>query len=296
MDSRATTNRKEGVRFVVRLVIVVACWAGANMVAFTAIDAYEFRQACRKIGLAPEIASKFQTVSLNLSFQRFPTRNSVKYKLLMPDPNEEGKKYPVVLYLHGAGERGNDGLRPLRSVPAWLATNENRERFPCFIVVPQCPQGTWWNIVGRARVAGDELEIVFAILCDVLDTITEIDTDRVYLIGYSMGGYGTWEFAARHPDTLAAAIPIAGAGDPANADQLVELPIWAFHGRDDDVVDVIETRNMIEVIREAGGNPKYSELEGVGHGSMTPAIMDTDESLCWLFAQSHAHHHKCPFQ
>ncbi len=100
-----------------------------------------------------------------------------------------------------------------------------------------------------------------------------------------MGGYGVWELGCRHPEALAAIIPIAGAGKPEKAKQLVRLPVWAVHGQNDDVVNLAGTRDMIEALRGAGGSPQYTELEGVGHGSLSPALEESDELLCWLFEQ-----------
>ncbi|PQO27624.1 phospholipase [Blastopirellula marina] len=289
MDSRATTNRKVRVHFALQLAIVIACWTGANVVALAAIDAYEFHQVCREIGLSPDIANAFQTVSLNLSSRNFPTRNSVNYKLLTPEPSEAGKKYPVVLYLHGAGERGSDGMRPLRSLPSKLASDDYRKRFPCYLVVPQCPEGTKWNYRGelypRPR---DELDIVWAILQDVLQR-DGVDPNRVYAIGFSMGGYGVWELGCRRARALAAIIPVAGAGEPEKAKHLLGLSIWAIHGQDDEVVNVEGTRKMIKAVRIAGGNPRYSEIAGVGHRALSPSLEELDELLRWLFEQSREH-------
>lgn len=273
-------------RFVGQLAMVFAFWAGANVVALAAIDAYEFRRACRKIGLAPEIANRFETVKLNLPHNEFPARSSVQYKLLKPDMIEAGTRYPVVLYLHGAGERGSDGLLPLRSLPSTLATDKYRQHFPCYLVVPQCPVDVKWNYRGdKIPRPTDELDVVWNVLCDVIRN-TSCDPNRVYVIGFSMGGYGTWEFGCRHPEALAAIIPIAGAGKPAVAIKLIDLPVWAVHGRQDDVVDVAGTSDMINAIRHAGGNPNYTELAGVGHGALEPAITDSDTILRWLFLQS----------
>lgn len=286
MVSRSAANRKARIRRAVQLATVIACWAGANVIALAAIHVYEFRQTCRGLGVSPGIASRFQTLVAELSHQEFPTRSFVGYKVLSPDNIEAGKKYPVVLFLHGAGERGTDGLRPLRSLPSRLATDDYRKRFPCYLVVPQCPPEVKWNYRGDAIPRPtDELDAVWAILRDVL-RIASSDPDRVYAIGFSMGGYGVWEFGCRHPEALAAIIPIAGAGSPEKARQLVGLPVWAVHGCDDDVVNVAGTRDMIAAIRHAGGHPQYTELEGVGHDSLSPALEESDELLFWLFGQS----------
>jgi predicted peptidase len=111
-----------------------------------------------------------------------------------------------------------------------------------------------------------------------------VDPARIYLTGLSMGGYGTWDLAARQPERFAAILPICGGGDEATAPRLAKLPIWCFHGDADTVVPVERSRTMIAAVRAAGGSPKYSELPGVGHDSWTPAYRDP-AVLDWLFAK-----------
>ena len=112
-----------------------------------------------------------------------------------------------------------------------------------------------------------------------------VDPDRVFLTGLSMGGYGTWDLAARMPDRFAAILPICGGGDIATATRIARLPIWCFHGDADDAVPVERSRQMIAAVKAAGGKPRYSELPGVGHDSWTPAYRDP-AVLEWLFDQS----------
>ena len=127
---------------------------------------------------------------------------------------------------------------------------------------------------------------MLAVIAALEDTLKRepIDPARIYLTGLSMGGYGSWDLAARMPDRFAAVIPICGGGDGATAAKIKDLPIWCFHGDADTAVRVERSRTMIEALRAAGGAPKYSELAGVGHDSWTPAYRDPDV-LAWLFAQ-----------
>jgi predicted peptidase len=111
-----------------------------------------------------------------------------------------------------------------------------------------------------------------------------IDKDRIYLTGVSVGGYGTWDLVSRRPELFAAAIPVSGGGDPAQAAKLAKLPIWAFHGGADPLVPVERARDMIAALKKAGGEPKYTEYKGVGHDAWTPRYRD-NEVLDWLFAQ-----------
>jgi predicted peptidase len=128
-----------------------------------------------------------------------------------------------------------------------------------------------------------QLKLSLEILASVQKEFS-IDSHRLYVMGLSMGGYATWDVTTRHPEMFAAAVPVCGGGDEKEAGKIKNLPIWAFHGGSDPVVKTVRTRNMIVAIKEAGGNPKYTEYPGVGHDSWTPAFKEP-ELLPWLFAQ-----------
>ena len=129
-------------------------------------------------------------------------------------------------------------------------------------------------------------ELLIQIVDDVLNENRSADPDRVYLIGFSMGGQGAWHLAAKSPGWFAAVVPISGGGDPSTAASLVDLPIWAVHGSNDEVVPIDSTRRMITAIQTAGGNPRFLELAGRGHAAWKPAFQDSDLLLRWLFQQS----------
>lgn len=213
------------------------------------------------------------------------------YRLLRPETIEPGKRYPLVLFLHGAGERGSDNTSQLKYLPTWLAELPLRQQFPCFVVAPQCrAEHRWspfdWSDKTSSPLAAEptaDLAAAIAAL-DVVCQEEPIDESRIYLTGLSMGGYGSWELAARQPERFAAVVPICGGGDEAQAAKIAHLPIWCFHGAADQVVPVERSRSMIAAIKAAGGSPKYSELPGVGHDSWTPAYLDSG-LLEWLFAQ-----------
>ena len=212
-------------------------------------------------------------------------------RLLQPPRIEPGKTYPVILFLHGAGERGTDNEQQLAYLPTWLADPVMQEKYPCYVVAPQCrPDHRWvevaWDDVMSTRQAPqmtDDLAAAVAALDEALK-MEAADPDRVYLTGLSMGGFGAWDLAARMPERFAAVLPICGGGDEATAPRLTGLPIWCFHGADDTVVLPRRSRSMIAAVKAAGGSPRYSELEGVGHESWTPAYRDL-AVLDWLFAQ-----------
>jgi len=221
------------------------------------------------------------------------TDHAFKYRLLKPEKLEPGRKYPLVLFLHGAGERGADNAIALKYLPAWLAEREARGQFPCFVLVPQCPSERMWidkpwgqKEHSMSAEPTDEMKAVLAMLKEVIES-EAVDRDRIYITGLSMGGYGAWELAIRHPELFAALVPICGGADEKYASKLVGMPIWAWHGTVDQAVPVERSRRMIDAVRAAGGKPLYTELEHVGHNSWAPAYRCPD-LLNWMFRQSKA--------
>ena len=209
--------------------------------------------------------------------------HTLPYRLRIPA--EADGPMPVLLFLHGAGERGDDNHRQLINGKDVLA--KAVEQFNCIVVAPQCPAGEKWSIVDWSKdkvTFSEEPSEPMRLANDLVDHLAEqydVDKNRLYIMGLSMGGYGTWDAICRWPQRFAAAVPICGGGDPAQANLLVNTPIWAFHGGADPVVSVDLTRNMIQAIKDAGGDPKYTEYPGVGHGSWVPAFAEP-ELLPWL--------------
>ena len=214
-----------------------------------------------------------------------------RYRLLRPETPPPGVRYPVVLFLHGAGERGDDNEAQLKFLPEWMSEAGNRRRHPCFLIAPQCRKDHAWVEIDwklkrplpLAERPTTDLAAAVAALDAVLAT-EPADPARVYLTGLSMGGYGTWDLACRSPERFAAALPICGGGDPAAAARLITLPVWCFHGADDPLVPADLSRTMVEAVAAAGGVPIHSELPGVGHDSWSPAYRNP-AVLDWLFAQ-----------
>ncbi|MBS0264324.1 MAG: prolyl oligopeptidase family serine peptidase [Planctomycetes bacterium] len=215
---------------------------------------------------------------------------TLPYRLLKPRAYDEKQRYPLVLFFHGAGERGTDNTRQLVHGMNDFARDENREKYPCFVVAPQCPEGKRWVEVDWAADKHEfqptpsvTLKLVEELLA-ALEQEFRIDPARLYVTGLSMGGYATWDVVTRHPKKFAAAAPICGGGDEQQAAKLVDTPIWAFHGSQDTVVKPARSRNMIEAIKQAQGKPVYTEYAGVGHDSWGRAYQDP-QLLAWMFAQ-----------
>jgi len=218
------------------------------------------------------------------------------YRLLVPA--ESASTYPLVLFFHGSGERGNDNEKQLVHGVKRFARPDTRSRHPCFVLAPQCPtdldkQPIMWS-GERERMhllkLTPEVAIPLRTALELLNMIEDnypIDPDRIYITGISMGGFAAWEALMRHPQRFAAAIPVCGGGDVSHADRIKNVPVWAFHGADDPVVPVECSRSMIKMIKNAGGQPLYTEYPGVGHNSWDRAYAEP-ELLSWFFSQKRA--------
>jgi len=185
------------------------------------------------------------------------------YLLYVPASAEKqpAAKLPVILFLHGAGERGSDLKVLVKHGPPKLIDQQTKE----FIVIsPQCPKEQRWD---PRQLKG--------LLDDVLGKLKFADADRVYLTGLSMGGFGSWSMAAAYPDTFAAVVPICGGGNPASAGKIKHLPIWVFHGDKDTAVKVEQSQAMVDALKAAGAKQvEFTVYPGVGHDSWTRSYAD----------------------
>ena len=220
-----------------------------------------------------------------------PGGTALPYRLLKPLEYDPQQQYPLVLFLHGAGERGDDNEKQLVHGGRNFAHEAIRRRHPAFVVVPQCPaEKKWVEVPWEAEAhkvpdeASETMQAVFALL-EALEEEFAIDDSRIYCVGLSMGGYGTWDLLYRKPELLAAAIPICGGGDPVTVEKFKRVPVWAFHGDLDPTVPVNRSREMIKALEAAGARPIYTEYESVTHDSWTQTF-DNRLVWDWLFAQS----------
>lgn len=193
----------------------------------------------------------------------------IKYLLYLPQGyNEKGQRWPLIVYLHGAGERG-DNLELLKSngIPKIL---ENKKDLPFVVASPQCPSDTWWL---------EHIEELRTFI-DYIKTEYNIDFSRVYLTGLSMGGFGTWYLAERYPQNFAAIAPICGGGEPAFVMRL-KMPVWAFHGAKDDIVSLKRSQDMVDAVKAAGGDVKFTVYPELGHDCWT-ATYENEELYKWF--------------
>ncbi|MCX7874812.1 MAG: prolyl oligopeptidase family serine peptidase [Melioribacteraceae bacterium] len=195
----------------------------------------------------------------------------LNYLLYLPKDYEQKEKHPLMLFLHGAGERG-DNLELVKTHgPAKLV--EQGKEFPFVIVSPQCPKDKRWEPTDLIA------------LIDYIITNYKIDENRIYVTGLSMGGNGTWKLAAEIPNRLAAIIPICGWGDPFSAMMMGKLPVWVFHGAKDVVVPLSSSEVMVESIKRSGGNVKFTVYPDANHDSWTETY-NNQEIYDWLLNQS----------
>ena len=223
---------------------------------------------------SPVRAGEFMTGLLDRTFTDADGKEA-KYALFVPHDYNGDKAYPLVLFLHGAGETGSDGKKQTY-VGLGPVARMNADKFHFFILFPQSQDHTWNADSKDGQRALDMLAAV--------QKEYKIDDKRLYLTGLSMGGFGTWSLAAKYPDRWAAIVPICGGGDPEQAKALKDIPCWVFHGDADPAVPVKRSRDMIEALKAVGGQPKYDEYAGVGHNSWemaynTPALYE------WLLMQ-----------
>lgn len=219
---------------------------------------------------------------------------TLPYRILYPENYGSGEKFPLVIFLHGYGERGTDNEAQLVHGSSMFLEKENREKYPAIVVFPQCPAGegswSWYE-----RGAGDEpwkvpfyeqpqppLQAVIE-LVEKLVAEEKVDTDRLYAMGLSMGGFGTFELIARMPGKFAAAAPICGGGNTAVIGLYGgQTDVWIFHGSADVVVPVSNSRKMYEAIKKWNPDVRYTEYPGVNHDSWNNAFAEP-ELMTWMF-------------
>ena len=205
------------------------------------------------------------------AFEKTITKTlSCKYLLFLPEGyGQKKQRWPMILFLHGAGERGDNLKLVKKHGPPKIV--EKQKDFPFIVVSPQCPAEDWWT---------DKTEVLINLLDDIISRY-DVDTDRVYLTGLSMGGYGTWTLAAAYPDRFAAIAPICGGGKAFMAYRLKDVPVWAFHGAKDNVVPVKESEELVNAIKARGGDAKLTVYPDAGHDSWT-ATYNNQELYDWF--------------
>lgn len=221
-----------------------------------------------------------------------PNDFTVRYRLSSPEKIEEGKAYPVILFLHGLGERGTDNEAQLKHGARAIVETTTRLGQPVFVIAPQCPPDRWWSPVdGPPYVrltAADQpnpaTEGVLALIEDFSQK-NPADPKRLYVTGLSMGGFATWDILGRSPEKIAAAMPVCGGGNTELVSRFKDIPIRTYHGDKDTVVPLEASRRMITALENAGGKPELIIYPGVQHDSWTRTYASPD-ALKWLLSHT----------
>ncbi len=223
---------------------------------------------------------------------------ALPYRILYPEDYNPTKVYPLVLFLHGAGERGDDNEKQLTHGVSIFLKPEHREKFPCIVIAPQCPSDSYWASADIDRSTyplnikydyNNDITLGLAFALNVTKQIIEtesVDTKRIYITGLSMGGMGSFEAIYRFPDLFSASAIVCGGGDDeAYSSQHTSCAFWIFHGADDAVIHVDHSRRMYERLLYLNADVRYTEYPEVNHNSWENAYQSLG-LLDWMFSQS----------
>ena len=217
--------------------------------------------------------------------------DSLLYRQLIPD-YAVGRCYPLVVFLHGAGERGKDNDAQLKWGVTNFGNDENKKLHPAIVIAPQCPDSLDWasitcdNKIQKCilnNAPSKPMQLLIALIHE-LSAKLAIDTNRIYITGLSMGGVGTYEAIQRYPHLFAAAVPVCAAGDTSRATAMKDVPIWIFHGAEDGGISPAYPLSMVEALTRAGAHPGYTQYPEVGHFAWTAAYSDP-MMFEWMFRQ-----------
>lgn len=223
--------------------------------------------------------------------------DTLPYRILLPINYNASKKYPLVYFLHGAGERGNDNEAQLTHGSSLFLQDSIRQNYPSIVVFPQCPEKSFWSNVKFTNdsITGawqfqfqpdGEPTIAMKLAEELLKKLMKdfpVNKKQVYITGLSMGGMGTFEMVRRNPKLFAAAMPICGGAEPSTSAKLTKTKWWVFHGDSDNVVPEHFSKDMVDALKAAGADVKYSVYPGVGHNSWDNAFAEP-MFMAWMFS------------
>jgi predicted peptidase len=218
---------------------------------------------------------------------RDPNGEEHKFVLFVPHSYPGKEPFPVILFLHGAGEHEKGAKAPVDVGIGQAIKKLDEKEFPFFVIFPRARyregpiNGPYIRTVWSGREPNGQKALG---MLDQVEKEYKTDPKRVYLTGLSMGGFGTWALAAEVPDRWAAIVPVCGGGDPKQADRIKHIPCWCFHGNADESVRVQLSREMMQALWAAGAKPGYTEYPGVGHNRWDRAY-ETKELYTWLLKQ-----------
>ena len=223
------------------------------------------------------------------SYEQYSNKkgDTLNYRLLVSD-YAPGVKYPLVIFLHGSGEAGNDNDSQLKWGVQNFASDLNMKMYPSIVIAPQCPYNIDWVNFSEDNPSlqpspTKPLELVIELIDEFIKN-SPVDENRIYITGLSSGAFGTFDAIMRYPKLFAAAVPVCGSGDPSKASTIAHIPIWIFQGALDEVVDPKYSHNMLEALTNSGAHPGYTQYPEVGHFAWLAAYTDP-MMMEWLFRQ-----------
>ena len=201
------------------------------------------------------------------------------------------RKYPLVIFLHGSGERGNDNEAQLKWGVMNFATDQNMALHPAIVIAPQCPANMDWSHFASGKgtqitlqpTPSKPMELLMELIHQAIKNLP-VDTNRIYITGLSMGGFGTYDAIERYPHLFAAAVPVCGGGDVSRAATIAHIPMWIFLGSEDAAVNPLYAFEMLQALTKAGAHPGFTQYPEVGHFSWLGAYSDP-HMMEWLFRQ-----------
>lgn len=245
------------------------------------------------LSMAPAVAQELPVYEKRMFVHRGDT---LPYRVLLPENYDPNGNYPILFFLHGAGERGNDNEKQLTHGSTLFINDTVRREFPAIIVFPQCPSDSYWSNVDIQEQPDGRREFYFSTrgkpstgmrlflrLVRRLKKEEAVDPQRMYIGGLSMGGMGTYEALRRKPKWFAAAFAICGGDNTANVAKYAHVPLWIFHGEQDDVVPARHSMVIIQELEREGATPKSTFYPDAGHNSWDAAFAEPD-LLPWLFS------------
>lgn len=214
------------------------------------------------------------------------------YRMLKPENIKDGDKYPLVVFLHGSGERGDDNEKQLTYGASVFSNPANADKFPAFVIFPQCKEKAWTDKISPEMfMPGSSTppeskseEAVMELIANVIEN-NPIDQNRIYIVGISMGGIAAYDLVCRYPSVFTAAIPICGAVNPDRLSDAKDVKFLIFHGEDDDEVPSFCSREAYKALSAAGADVDYIEFAGIGHECWSSAF-NYPTLLSWLFSKS----------
>jgi predicted peptidase len=217
----------------------------------------------------------------------------LNYCFREPDKINKYKKYPLILFLHGAGGRGSNNFEQLYDAGGIDAFKKQSifSIHQTYLLAPQVPENKkwvnidWHSLEHEMPSKSETMKLTIELLDQVInDKSNKIDINRIYVLGLSMGGYGVWDLLQRRPEFFAAAVPICGGGDVSLCSSISHIPIWIWHGDHDEVINVNRSRSMFSELKKTGGDLKYSEIKGRGH-DVWKDVWNSEELWHWIFSK-----------